>query len=83
MKPKKTKKQLKMANKENLLNLISEIIGVEPGDINDTDSLRDDLHMGPSVLAELSEKLADEGFDVVDLSEIDTIEDLLQELGID
>lgn len=67
--------------REKLLNLLGELIGVEPDDIKPEDSLRDDLHMNSVDLAELADRLSKEGMGTVDLSEIETVEELLEELN--
>ena len=69
--------------KDELLQILGEIIGVEPDDINLEDSLRDDLHMNSVDLAELSEKISEAKLGVVDLSEIETVEELMEALNID
>lgn len=69
--------------KTKLLEILSEIIGVEPEDIEETDSLRDDLHMNSVDLAELSEKIIDSGVGNVDISEIETVEDLIEALNLE
>jgi acyl carrier protein len=69
--------------KDKLLHILSDIIGVEPEDINMEDSLKEDLHMNAVDLAELAEKLNTEGYGSVDLSEIDTVEELIAELNIE
>lgn len=60
--------------------LISERLGVEPDDINDDDSFKEDLHMDPIVLTDFTLNLAESGFDVeaLDFSEIDSLDDLYQ-----
>ncbi len=60
--------------------LISERLGVEPDDINDDDSFKEDLHMDPIVLTDFTLNLAKNGFDVeaLDFSEIDSLDDLYQ-----
>lgn len=67
--------------REKLLNLLGELIGVEPDDIKPEDSLRDDLHMNSVDLAELADRLSKESLGTVDLSEIETVEELLEELN--
>ena len=69
--------------KNKLLELLSSIIGVEIEDIEIEDSLRDDLHMNSVDLAELVEKLSDEGFGPVDISEIETVEELIEALHLE
>ena len=55
---------------------ISELIGVEPEQIELSDRLKEELNMGPTELTELSQKLADEQIKI-DLTEIKTVADLL------
>lgn len=69
--------------KHKLLEILSSIIGVDVEDIEMEDSLRDDLHMNSVDLAELIEKLAEEGFGSVDISEIETVEELIETLHLE
>lgn len=67
--------------RDKIVALLAEQIGVEPGDIQDQDNLRDDLHIGSADLAEISEKLAELGYEHVDFSEVRTVEQLLAEIS--
>jgi acyl carrier protein len=69
--------------KNKLLEILSSIIGVEAEDIEMEDSLREDLHMNSVDLAELVEKLSTEGFESVDISEIETVEELIEALHLE
>lgn len=69
--------------KSKLLEILSTIIGVEVADIEMEDSLRDDLHMNSVDLAELAEKISEEGMGAVDMSEIETVEDLIEALHLE
>jgi len=69
--------------KDTLFKILGEVIGVEAEDIHPEDSLRDELHMNSVDLAELADKLNNEGVGPVDLSEIDTVEELLDQIGAD
>jgi len=69
--------------KDKIIHILADQIGVEPEDISMEDSLRDELHMSTVDLAEISDKLASLGFDEVDLSEIDSVEELLEELNVE
>lgn len=69
--------------KHKLLEILTSIIGVETDDIEMSDSLRDDLHMNSVDLAELVEKLSVEGFEGMDISEVDTVEELIEELHLE
>lgn len=69
--------------KNDLYQLIADQIGTEADDLNESDSLRDDLHMSSVDLAEIIQKIEEAGMGNVDLTEIDTIEELLEALNID
>lgn len=69
--------------KTKLFEILSEILGVEPEDINSEDSLREDLHMNSVDLAEFSEKITEARLGVVDLSEIETVEELVDQLNLE
>jgi acyl carrier protein len=69
--------------KDTLFSILGELIGVEPEDIKVEDSLRDDLHMNSVDLAELADRLSRENLEVVDLSEIETVEELLDALNLE
>ncbi len=69
--------------KDKIIHILADQIGVEPEDISMEDSLRDELHMSTVDLAEISDKLTSLGFDEVDLSEIDSVEELLEELNVE
>jgi acyl carrier protein len=62
--------------------IIAEYLGVDYEDIKDEDSLVEDLHMKPSDLSDLVEILKDEQIDTsnLDLTEIETIYDLVEKL---
>jgi acyl carrier protein len=75
-------------NKEKALldkikSILSEILGIDKGDIQNEDSFTDDLRMGPTELSDFTAKLAEEGYDTVDLSfeEVDTVEDLYESIS--
>ena len=68
---------------DKLFSLLAEQLGVEPEDIHLEDSLRAELHMNSVDLAELAAKLEEEGFGAVDLSEIETVEELLEALNVE
>ena len=65
-----------------LKTLLAEHLGIEANDINNQDSLISDLHMDPATISEFVESLEDHGVDVskVDLTEIDTFEELAEAL---
>ena len=64
---------------------LAEHLGLEPEDIKDEDTLINDLHMSASDLADFTEKLKKENIDVskLDFSEIDTVTELEEVLGLD
>jgi acyl carrier protein len=62
--------------------LVAEHLGVETDDISIEDSFSNDLHMGPTELSELIEKLESMEVDTtkIDLTEIETISELIETL---
>ncbi len=68
--------------KERIRTLLAEFLGTDPEDINDDDSLINDLHVKPVELSDFLKSLEEEGFDTndLDLTEIDTFEDLTENL---
>lgn len=69
--------------KNKLFEILAEIIGVEPEDINLEDSLREDLHMNSVDLVELSDKLTEADFGPFDISDVHTVEELLERLNLE
>ncbi len=69
-------------NIETVKKLLAEQIGVEPEDIKTEDFFFEDLHMSPADLLDFIETLGNAGIDVakIDLSTIETVEDLLETL---
>lgn len=59
--------------KNGVLKLLSEHLGIEINDINDDDSLKEDLHMSATDLSDFVHTLIDKGFDI-DLNCLNTIE---------
>ena len=59
--------------------VIAEQIGVEPEDVHLSDKFTEELHMRPTDLSDLLENLKNANLDTkdVDLSEIETVEDLI------
>lgn len=70
--------------KDKLKKLLAETIGVDPEDINDDDSFSTDLHMSASELSDFVHSLETAGFDTsrVDLTAVESVEDLLEALDI-
>lgn len=68
---------------EQIKKLLSEQIGVEPEDINDDDSLSEQLHMSSTDLADFVEVLSQKGLDTTSLAltEIETVDDLVEALS--
>lgn len=64
--------------------LISDFLGIEIGDMEDDFSLTEDLHMKPTDLTDFFIKLSDAGFntDKLDIAQIETLEDLIDELTL-
>lgn len=69
--------------KDQVIKILANQIGVEPEDIEEDDSLRDELHMSSVDLAEITEHLAELGMAGVDFSDIETVGDLLESLSLD
>lgn len=70
----KTKKMIK--------RLLAERLGVEPDDIKDDDSFKEELHMNPIILTDFVQKLSENGYETesLDFSEIDNLIDLYEVL---
>lgn len=62
--------------------LLAQSLGVETEDINDDDSLVDDLHMRTTDLVDFVESLGDKGLNTssLDLAKIDTVGELVESL---
>lgn len=60
--------------------ILAELLGVEPEDINNFDSFKEDLHMGPVDLIDFLQSLKEIGLDSerIDFSEVETLEDLYE-----
>lgn len=66
-----------------VINVISEQIGVNSGDIKVEDRLGTDLHMSASDISDLAEKLKEKDFDV-DISDLNlqtTVNNLIEDLS--
>lgn len=63
-------------------DLLAQSLGVDVEDINDDDSLTDDLHMSTSELVDFVESLRERGMDTssLDLAGIDTVAELTESL---
>lgn len=59
---------------------IAEQVGVDVEDVSADDSFSDDLHMGPTELSELIERLWKKGIDTtrINLSDVITVSDLVE-----
>lgn len=66
---------------EKIKDLLADFLGVEKGDINDDDSLKEDLHMTPSDIIDFVHILKENGFEIdeANLEEIDTVEELTED----
>ncbi len=64
--------------------LLSEQIGVDPGDLNDEDYFVEDLHMTNADLTDFTHKLESSGADAsdIDFAESETLGELLETLGL-
>lgn len=65
--------------------LLAQYLGVEPEDINENDSLIEDLHIKVTDLVDFVESLSEHGLDTtnIDLPGIDTVQDLIESLFSD
>lgn len=64
--------------------LLAEQIGVEPEDLNEEDDFIEDLHMTNADLTDFTHKLETAGVnhDEIDMSENETLGELLESLGL-
>lgn len=62
--------------------LLAQHLGIEPEDINDEDSLTDDLHMSAPELVDFMESLREEEINSssLDLPSLETVGDLVESL---
>lgn len=69
---------------KNVKKLLATFLGIEVDDINDEDSLVEDLHMSPAEIAEFLEKLTASGIDIspIDLTSLQTFADLIDMLDL-
>ena len=86
MKTKKKKTMDKDATKDiqdKVKGIISEILGIDKDDIQDEDSLTEDLRMKPTEISDFAAKLTELGFDTSELNfdEADTVYDLSEALS--
>lgn len=65
-----------------VMEVLSNHVGVEKDDILPEFSFTEDLHMSPSNLTDFLEELHNLNIDIskIDMTEIDTIEDFLEQL---
>jgi acyl carrier protein len=70
---------------EDIKKLLAEQLGVEVEDLSSEDMFGEDLHMDPSALTDFIGTLEAQGFDIskIELTEIQTLGDLLEELGLE
>ena len=73
-----------MDKKAQIIKLLAERIGVEPEDIDEDDAFLTDLHMNPAELSDFVHSLTSLDLDIsrLDLTEIETVADLLEALGV-
>ena len=64
-------------------NILSEQLGIDIEDIQEGDSLTIDLHMTPSDLIDLFERLKELGYNLtdVDLTEVETVDELIERIA--
>lgn len=67
---------------EKIKTLLANFLGVDKEDINDDDSLKEDLHMSPSDIVDFSQVLKENGAPLAeeDLEEIELVSDLYEKL---
>jgi len=72
-----------MDKKSQIIKQLAEHIGVEPEDIDDDDAFLTDLHMNPAELSDFVHSLTSLDLDInrLNLTEIETVSDLLETLG--
>lgn len=68
--------------KESVKKLLSDFLGIEPGDIEEDFSLTEDLHMKATDLTDFMEILSNKGYDAesIDFNETETFSELIDEL---
>ena len=71
-----------MITEEKIKQIIAELVSIEAGEINLSDSLRDDYHMSPTDFTELMHQLLEMGFseEKLNLSKIETVGELVEAL---
>ena len=69
-------------NRKNIKKMLASQLGVDVDDINDDDSLREDLHMNPVDLTDFNQKLISSRLDTeeIDFTQIETLSDLYEAL---
>lgn len=67
---------------EKIKSLLATFLGVEVSDINDDDSLKEDLHMSPSDIVDFVHILKENGFEIDEekLEEIETFEEFAEDI---
>jgi acyl carrier protein len=76
----------KSLNPEQLIKgTLSELLGVEPEDLSNEDSLIDDLHMNAAVLSDFLELMKKRNIDTskIDFTNIDTVSELIDHISSD
>lgn len=71
--------------KKDILKILAEHLGVSEEDIHLEDSFVDHLHMNPVSMSDFIKVLEEKGVetDLLDLSQIKTVQDLLEGLGFE
>lgn len=72
-----------MDKNSQIIKKLAEHIGVEPEDIDEDDAFLTDLHMNPAELSDFVHSLISLDLDInrLNLTEIETVSDLLETLG--
>ena len=65
---------------QEIKRVMAEFLGVEPEDINNEDTLGEDLHLGAQKIPDLMTHLNEAGYEIDenDFQNIDTVDDLLE-----
>jgi acyl carrier protein len=68
---------------EKIKSLLATFLGVEETDINDDDSLKEDLHMSPSDIIDFVHVLKENGLEIdeTQLGETETVEELSENVS--
>ncbi len=70
---------------DKIKQILGEMIGVEAGDVETDDSLREDFNMAATDISDFYEKLDNAGINVskIDITDTDTLEEIFDQVGIE